>query len=113
MQVKIILRVRTLEVPPYIIPKKDYFPDRNSLQIFPQRVRFGRLQNGISPFRAFDASHSLQSVCRLHVNLGQGQSSRTVGDMGTRALAGIGLTFLNRGAKVPSFPEGRVPITRS
>jgi len=93
--------------------KNGYFFHRNNLQIRPQRESFGRLQNGSPPFGTCAASHSSQKVCRLHVTLGQGQSSRMVGDMNTVPLAVTGLTFWNRKAKPPSSPANSGPRPRS
>ena len=51
-------------------------------RILPMNETFGCRQNGTFPRATRNASHSSQSVRRLQVDFGQGQSSRMTGDMG-------------------------------
>jgi hypothetical protein len=77
--------------------KNGYFPNQSILKIRSHSDLFGLLQNGTSSFRTFDASHSSQSVCRLQVTLGHGQSSRIVGDISYEPETVAGLILWSRG----------------
>ncbi len=71
-----------------------YFFSPSIFRILPQTETFGRLQNGNIPSATRTASHSSQSVYRLHVFFGQGQSFLIMGGIFDYPETGGGLMVL-------------------